>query len=177
MDKVRHDGTALLQRRFGAEVAVEAQEVEFEAVQVVVLDELAEHRELLCPHFRLRPVQNEVGASQRAGFDAVLGMLGIPACDAHADAAARFVAGLGIDELFVMRVVHAQRDEGCLTFGTTALDEALHDVAAVEHELAKRIRLLPVALFDPREVLLQIDPTAWPHRYHTKTRLQKVRIH
>jgi hypothetical protein len=142
-DEVRHDGAALLQRRFLAEVAVEAQEIEFQAVEVVVLTEFADQRELLRTHLGHREVMHEVRTAQRAGLDAMLGMLRVKLRHAHADAAARFVAGLRIDELLVMRVVHAQRDEGRLSLGAAAVDEDLHHIAAIQHELAEGVRLLP----------------------------------
>ena len=104
-------------------------------------------------------------------------MLGIEAGDAHTDATARFVAGLRIDELLVMRVVHPHRDEGGLMAQTAALDEHFHHIAAIEHELAERVRLLPVALLDPCIVLIERQHLARPHRHHTKTGLQEVRIH
>jgi hypothetical protein len=49
-----------------------------------------------------------------------------------------------------------------LSLRPAAVDDALHDVAAVEHELAERIWLLALALFDSRKVLLQIDHFARP---------------
>ena len=102
LDEVRHDGLTLVQRRFGAEVAVKAQEIEIQAVEVVVLAEFTDERELLRPHLRHGKVVNEVGPTLRAGLDAMLGMLCIKLRHAHADAAARFVAGLRIDELLVI---------------------------------------------------------------------------
>jgi hypothetical protein len=164
-------------RRFGAEVAVEAQEIEFEAVEVVVLTELADQRELLRTHLGHREVMHEVRTALRAGLDAMLGMLRVKLRHAHADAAARFVAGLRIDELLVMRVVHAQRDERRLSLGAAAVDEDLHHIAAIQHELAEGVRLLRVALFDPRIVFRQRQHLARPHRHHAKSRLEKMGVH
>jgi hypothetical protein len=104
-------------------------------------------------------------------------MLRIKPRHAHADAAARFVAGLGIDELLVMRVVHPKRDERCLLALSTAVNEDLHHIAAIQHELAERIRLLRVALLDPSVVLRDWQHLTRPHRHHAKSRLQEMGIH
>ena len=62
------------------------------------------------------------------------GCSAIEARHAHADAAARFVAGFGIDEFLVVRVVEAKRNERRLPAQPAAVDEDLHHIAAVQHE-------------------------------------------
>ena len=63
-DEAGHDGSALLKRRFfGAEVAVEAQKIEFQAIEIVVLAEFANEREFLRPHFGNGKVLHEVCAT------------------------------------------------------------------------------------------------------------------
>ena len=104
-------------------------------------------------------------------------MIGIEARHAHADATAWFVVRFGIDELLVMRVVHAEGDEGGLALCSTTIDEDFHDVTAVEHELTERIRLLLIALFDPCVVLLQVDHLARPHRHHAESGLEEMSVH
>jgi hypothetical protein len=55
----------------------------------------------------------------------------------------------------VVRIIHAEGDEGGLILLAAAVDEDLDDVTSIEDELAKGVGLLAVALFDPVVVFFQ----------------------
>ena len=104
-------------------------------------------------------------------------MLSIPSRHAHPNAAARFVPRLRISEFFVVRVVHPKRKERRLPSQSATINKDLDHISTVQDELAKRVWLLPIALFDPRIMLRQRQHLTWPHWHHAKARLQKMRVH
>jgi hypothetical protein len=103
-------------------------------------------------------------------------MLSIKSRHAHADARPGLVTGLGIRELFVMRIIHPDRDECGLMAMTTAIDEDLNYISSIQYEPSKRIRLLTVTLMDPCIVFVERQNFARPHRHHAQTRLKKMGI-
>ena len=154
-----------------AEIAAVPHEIQFEAVDVVVVALLCHQREDPIAHLGHGPVQDAlVPAGSLLRANAPLRMLGIKLADGmNPERVARYV-----HVLKEVAVVHSHRDERRLAGLAASVNEHLQEVAAAENELVHggdiqgivpRIRL--EVLLPPAHVLghrgyLALVPRHWP---------------